>query len=336
MWPGITRQVSAPARLVSSHPGRGGVPGAARDRQTRTRFPGLWRKDRSAGRHLARQFRELAMPTPFDPDTFRGWLERRTGRRVCLVPVVTRPGEPSGIFLWRAAANYLYYEQQTSPWHQAHILLCLAAHLLVSQGAGHLIDPRLLRDARPQLVRKMLGEQASITLPRSLAEAFAFLALDRAGPGRPPILPRHTVRRLKPLHAALTKAGPQAAGTAVPGVRPAGRYRLHRQVIEIRDAMLALRPYRDPRVASAATAAARASGLTGEDLAAAVEAAILASAIHAKATGHPVQRSGNDLTPLPGAGDMHSEAAWLRRVSRAFSWPDCLGDVHHDGRGARP
>jgi Family of unknown function (DUF6545) len=60
------------------------------------------------------------------------------------------------------------------------------------------------------------------------------------------------------------------------------RERLHRQVIEIRDAALALRPFRTADALTAAVAVARAGGLTGEPFAASVEAGALAAAMTAK------------------------------------------------------
>jgi Family of unknown function (DUF6545) len=64
-------------------------------------------------------------------------------------------------------------------------------------------------------------------------------------------------------------------------VRPSLRYRLYRRVIAIRDTMLALAPFRDERVATRARAAAAATGLTGDELAAAVEAAVGAATAEA-------------------------------------------------------
>ncbi|MFD9635707.1 DUF6545 domain-containing protein [Streptomyces violascens] len=43
-------------------------------------------------------------------------------------------------------------------------------------------------------------------------------------------------------------------------------YRLYREVIEIQDGLLALRPYTDPAATETARAAAVRAGLTGSDL----------------------------------------------------------------------
>ena len=90
------------------------------------------------------------------------------------------------------------------------------------------------------------------------------------------------------------------------------RARLHQAVVEIRDAVLALRPYWDRRVLEAARRQADAAGLTGEDRAASVEAAVLAAALRAKAAGAPALGGGGTLEwqHRPGR-DLPSEAAWL-------------------------
>ena len=96
--------------------------------------------------------------------------------------------------------------------------------------------------------------------------------------------------------------------------------RLHRAVVEIREAVLALRPYADPQLAAAARKVARPAGLTGDQIAAAVEAAVLAAVLRAKASGTPALPTGAvpGWQHIPGP-DLHSEAAWLVQVAQAFN-----------------
>jgi hypothetical protein len=257
---------------------------------------------------------------PFHLDEFHLWLERRTGRRIRLIPSDMEPGTPTGMFLRRAEADYLYYEEQASAFHQAHIVLCLAAHMLFGSGASPSVGPLLAPHVRPHVVRLMLGDLADSTMTRSEGEAFAFLVLDGERPARVPVLARHDARQLGPLHEALLRAVPEATGAPLTGVRPAGRCRLHRHVIEIRDAALALRSYRHPLVALDAAATARAMGLDGNDLAAAAEAAVLAAAIDAKVAGNSRPDVADDYSWQPILGNsLRSEAAWLVKVARAFS-----------------
>jgi hypothetical protein len=143
------------------------------------------------------------------------------------------------------------------------------------------------------------------------------------------------MQRLRPL---LTGLGEVVQDTHPPigGRRSAARTRLHCRVIAIRDAMLTLTPYRDPQVALAAAVAARARGLTGQDRAAAVEAAVLSRAIQAKKAQLPRPRSPGATRPLPSPdGDLRSETEWLAGVARA--WPrapqeSCLDQENNPGR----
>jgi hypothetical protein len=263
---------------------------------------------------------ELALVAP-DLDGICASLERCCRRPVHLVPVIMAPGAPFGICIRTTGADYLYYEQQTSPFHQAHIVLCLAVQLLLGDEAGGAIDLRLIPDVSPELVQVILGGSDSRPVPDSEAEAFALLAMDWGGGSScPALLALHFLRQLQPLRSALLGAVPEAARPSAVHVRLAIGPRLHQQVIEIRDAALALRPWQDARVASAAAEAGRAAGLDGDDLAASVEAAVLATALRAKVDGHPgLDEVGDTWQPHSPGSDLRSEAAWLVKVSRAFS-----------------
>ena len=284
-----------------------------------------------AERRFAAMIRELAIPAPFKLSEFGACLERRTGRAVELAPVIMAADAPSGVWLRTGRADYFYYEEQTPPFHQAHIVLSLAAQMLLGDGSGSSVDRLLVPDVSPQLVRLMLGDTDGRPVAPGEAEAFAFLALESAeAAGYPPLLARRAIRQLAPLYSALRAGVPEAVGAADCMDRAGARFRLCRQVIEIRDAVLALRPYRDPEVALAAQRDGRAAGLSGAGLAAAVEAAVLASALAAWNAGRrvPDAGSGTDWVPLCRS-DLRSEVTCLAQVSRAF------GRLRLDGRPAR-
>jgi hypothetical protein len=91
---------------------------------------------------------------------------------------------------------------------------------------------------------------------------------------------RRAFTGLAPLWKTLTAAVPDVAlGT---GTHTDVEYALYRRVIEIRDAQMALRPLAQPDIADWARAAARRHGVrAGRDTALVVEAAELATALHA-------------------------------------------------------
>lgn len=130
-------------------------------------------------------------------------------------------------------------------------------------------------------------------------------------------------RRIHPLWLAVHQANPELTLAAPDGTgrwwrrRDAG-FLLYRQVIEIRDGQLALRPYIDPGVAETVTALARRAGLPEEEIQVTVEAAAVAAAIAAKEQGR--RRSGPSVPDaVAGGSDLSTEVAWLARVSRAFA-----------------
>jgi hypothetical protein len=281
------------------------------------------RPDLTMDLRAGRVLRHLAAAAPFELDEFRACLQRHSGRPVHLVPASLPAGSPSGVCCRTASADYLYYEDQTSPFHQAHILVCLAAHAVVDSEPQRWVDPRLIPDVSPHLAELMLGAVGCAPVGDQDAEAFAVRALDRAGVlACPPSVARWFLQQLGPLHAALLQAVPEAARHTGHMAAGPARMRLHRRVVEIRDAALALRPYRTQRTAADAAAVARAAGLAGETYAACVEAGALAAAIAARKIGSPRVSQPEDIRwrlPYEPRADLRSEAGWLARVSRAFT-----------------
>jgi uncharacterized protein DUF6545 len=278
------------------------------------------RMERRPEKRLASRMEELGVPAPFELEQFHGWLERHSQRRVRMVAAAMPAGGPSGALIRRPAADYLYYEDQTSAFHQAHIVLCLAAHIVLGEDSGTSVDVRLVPDVSPRLVRLMLGDSRGGVISVQEAEAFAFLALGRPRSRWFPLAAWHDLRRLAPLSTGLGMTVRAEKGMARYGVRPSIRYRLYQRVIGIRDAMLTLEPYRDERVAAEARAAAQAAGLADDELTAAVEAAVIDAAIRQKATGHLPHRPDSSTREPSGTGiDLRSETAWLVLMSRAWT-----------------
>ena len=124
--------------------------------------------------------------------------------------------------------------------------------------------------------------------------------------------------RLRPLWAMLLDGAPDVRLPPQPGTRLAARYRLHRRVVEIRDAQLALRPFRDSRAAAEAADAALLAGLPQDERDAVIEAAMIVSALGARRNGAAPASSPDAGHGLPEPGnDLESEAGRLLLVSRA-------------------
>jgi uncharacterized protein DUF6545 len=94
---------------------------------------------------------------------------------------------------------------------------------------------------------------------------------------------------------------------------------LYRQVIEIRDGQLALRPYVDARLPADAESRAARAGMSTEDAIVTAEAAAIASGIAAKTSGGAPAEPGAAIGTFLGGSSLAAEVTWLRRVARAFA-----------------
>lgn len=268
--------------------------------------------------------RELGVPCPFSMKEFRLRLARYSGRPVNLEPAEFDSGSPSGIWFRKKGADYLFYESRTSPYYQAYVVLHLTAHAVLADLRGAVLDPGLVPAVNTELARLMLGDVSPSPVSDAEADGFAFAALCSARRFDTGFKTTRSLRRLEPLRRALLGAVPQAARASGQTAQPGATRRLHQAVIEIREAALALRPYRDPEIAVAASSAGRGAGLAGSELAVAVEAAVLAEAIQARQSGQATAgkpESPGDLFAL--RADLASEVAWLEKVSRAFRRVTC-------------
>lgn len=95
-------------------------------------------------------------------------------------------------------------------------------------------------------------------------------------------------------------------------------FRLYRRTVEIRDGRLALRPHFDSRVVAAVYQRCHEAGLGDEETEATIEAASLAVAMRAKATGRTPEAAGPAPAP-PGGKDVVTEVAALEHVARCYA-----------------
>lgn len=128
----------------------------------------------------------------------------------------------------------------------------------------------------------------------------------------------HSYRRLRPLWLALHDVEPAFTLPVERRLPSDVGLLLYRQVIEIRDAQLALRPYVDLRVTAHAEDLTAQTGMPAEEARATVEAAAIASAIAVKTSGREVAEPGFVVSSAPGGTSLVEEVAWLGKVARAF------------------
>lgn len=133
-----------------------------------------------------------------------------------------------------------------------------------------------------------------------------------------------TLRQLYPLWVDLYQASPDIAlspplSSLVDSLSMRDlNVRLYRRVVEIRDGLLTLHSFVDPRVHAEAKTLGRSAGLSDDELIVVAEAATVAAAIRAKARGHAMAE-GHVVAAAPAGSDLRGEAIYLTRLARAYS-----------------
>ncbi|MFF4549344.1 MAB_1171c family putative transporter [Streptomyces sp. NPDC001435] len=132
-----------------------------------------------------------------------------------------------------------------------------------------------------------------------------------------------TFHRRYPLWQAITHAFPEVVLVAPPASRrELARdlpFFLSRQVIEILDGEMRLRPYHDAEISRMAREIVAAQNITGDEADAVTEAAQIAAALQARSAGHDASEGhGPDFDDVAN-GDLNKEGARLAQVAEAFS-----------------
>lgn len=108
------------------------------------------------------------------------------------------------------------------------------------------------------------------------------------------------------------------------------QFRLYRRVVEIRDGILALRPYCDPDAPASALKRCQAAGVDGETEIV-VEAASLAVALDARRSGRPGDPRAAPTSSVAGA-DLSSEVLVLERLARCYARSPIVRAVRAEAR----
>lgn len=111
-----------------------------------------------------------------DIESFRAVLERIRERPVYLVPFTLGAGL-LGLWIDTDTADYIFYEQNTTPYHQRHIVLHEGSHIL--RGHTGIAIPELVSSLPlrldPKLIRSLLGRSVYSEHEEAEAEVLATL-----------------------------------------------------------------------------------------------------------------------------------------------------------------
>ncbi|MGP3925188.1 MULTISPECIES: hypothetical protein [unclassified Streptomyces] len=128
---------------------------------------------------------EILLPEPFSAQELCDQLARERARPLHLLPFPTPsvPNTPSGMWLVAEYGDYIFYDSQTSPLHQEHIIVHEIGHVVCNhRSAGD--DQRLYRHidiADPESIRQALPRIRYSDQQEQEAEMIASLILEAAG-----------------------------------------------------------------------------------------------------------------------------------------------------------
>lgn len=264
---------------------------------------------------------QLDPPVPFTLEGLRIRLEQYCHRPVRMISTAMPPGGPSGVWIRTDSTDYLYYEDRTSAFHQAHIVTSLAAHILLTGAAGGRISQQLLPNLDPQAGQMLSATAIGDTVSSAEAELFAFECLRRGGLFPGPLRARHLLKRLQPLHSVLLAAVPSAACPTGPGSPAGATARLYRTVIEMRDAALVLGPNDTPDRAAAASSQGLVREAHDQTMKTATEAAVLIHELDIELRRSRQDGRAGASAAITCSADLRLEASRLAQASRTFRAP---------------
>jgi len=127
----------------------------------------------------------LEMPEPFDLQSLCERIGQASGRAIVLMPTPMIFGNLCGLWLATAQANYVFYEQRTTPLHQLHIVFHELGHILRGHPASRTLGAYIIRALTAAIelgqVQRALGRDTYNDEAEYEAELIATLLLQRIG-----------------------------------------------------------------------------------------------------------------------------------------------------------
>jgi hypothetical protein len=147
---------------------------------------------KSLQRRCQSRLHALQLPDQVELSALLARLMAIRGRPIVLRPITRRPG-PCGLWAALPARDYVFYEADTSPLHQVHIILHELAHLIWGHRSAYVLDLELLQsvlpDIEPGVLETVLRRAHYETIEEQEAEVLASLVLRRMTLGEPGATP---------------------------------------------------------------------------------------------------------------------------------------------------
>jgi hypothetical protein len=121
----------------------------------------------------------LGITDPFNVHALARLLGQRRGRPIHLIPLSLPAGAPCGAWVSTRDFDAIFYEVDTSPLHQEHIIGHELGHVLCEHGAEAMVEAHvarlLLPDLDPELVQRLLARTNYSAVEERQAEMVASL-----------------------------------------------------------------------------------------------------------------------------------------------------------------
>ncbi|MBY8862060.1 hypothetical protein K7711_36675 [Nocardia sp. CA2R105] len=141
--------------------------------------------ERTLRRQCRDLLRELGIHPPLDVETLCRLVGERQGRPIRLIAQPIPVPGPFGAWIATARADYIFFQSETTPSHQQHIILHELGHLLASH-RSEVDDESMIAmlspdgGLPPQLVRRALQRTSYDTDQEREAETIASIILEWA------------------------------------------------------------------------------------------------------------------------------------------------------------
>jgi hypothetical protein len=137
---------------------------------------------RSLRRRCEARLRKLELPDPFDLPALCAAIGAKRRRPIHPIAVAGKMGA-CGLWVSEKDADYVFYEEETSPLHRLHIILHELSHIIFEHRPVPLgdacVDSAVFPSLHPETVQALLQRAAYSTDEEREAELLATLLLTR-------------------------------------------------------------------------------------------------------------------------------------------------------------